>query len=228
MPFGIYPKCAVQNIWLECWWVSTVQTFFFICNMFLCQDVHFLILSPIICKSRVSHSLVCVFRSLKKCRIKSLLLFCRMSLNSHWHCCLSLKRSRWEAHTYSSGIRNLGLIRHASHTHTHTHTHYHVKVIWGGATTVFRNRKHSYIKKRLWQYNDFHLQRFFWCGTGFTPHVFFSLCRGTSPCLSTVWLCWGLWVRGAGPPLLGWTEAEAVWEVVEASWSIYVYMRVNY
>lgn len=117
IPFGIYPKCAVQNIWEECWWVSTVQTFC-IFKMFLCQDVNYLILSPIICYSRVSDSLVCVFRSLKKCRIKSLLLFCRMSLNSHWHCCLSLKRSRWEPHTYSSGIQSLGLIRHASHTRT--------------------------------------------------------------------------------------------------------------
>lgn len=51
-----------------------------------------------------SHTyLLLLFRSQRTCRIRSLLLFCKMSPCSHWHWCLSLRRSRLATniHTHS-------------------------------------------------------------------------------------------------------------------------------
>lgn len=131
------------------------------------------------------------FRSQRTCRIRSLLLFCKMSPCSHWHSCLLLKRSRSVTTTQtvkSSCFSSFVICQHDTTSAPKW------AVLWV-------NKRGCELTFLTFLFCSFHS---------------LSLHRGISPCLWTVWQCWGSWEKGwVGPPQLEWFEDEGPHEAVE-------------
>lgn len=123
-----------------------------------------------------------------------------MSPCSHWHSCLSLRRSRymtvnapwmnWEATWYPPQLARLLVCQF---------------------TTGLR-------------FLTFHL--FSLCSLPLS--FFLSPRRGISPCLLTVWQCWGSWEKGwVAPPQLEWSEDEEQHEAVEVKKTENVFTKIE-
>lgn len=121
-----------------------------------------------------------------------------MSPCSHWHWCLSPRRSRCATNTL---------------THKYTYTRNCWTVL---AHHVISQRDTTWVPKQAFLLLDK-------CGCElafltFLPFALsiLSLRRGTSPCLWTVWRCWGSWEKGwVGPSQLEWSEDAGPHEAVE-------------
>lgn len=115
-----------------------------------------------------------------------------MSPCSHWHWCLSLRRSRSATNTLIPA--NVELFELVMWYFTVIQPQLQSKLFcWLTNVAVSSHASHSSLS--------------------LFP---FSLRRGTSPCLWTVWRCWGSWEKGwVGLPQLEWSEDEGPHEVVE-------------